>query len=114
MRMSSQRGEPPPALRRLAVAGQDQDDPAHEAGSANDRPERHGMFLVPVDLDRAEPGHVLLGGVARVASVGERDNPDRDQNDPEDSSGLHRNGKPYGARRPETKLMIRMTTAMTR
>jgi hypothetical protein len=47
------------------------------------------MLPLLVDLDRTEFRHVLFRGETRVASVGEQDDPDRDQNDPKDSSGPH-------------------------
>ena len=52
--------------------------------------DRHGMFLVVVDLDRAQLRHVFFRGVANITAVSEGDDPDRDQNDPENSGGLHR------------------------
>src|SRR2546423_7743532 len=48
------------------------------------------MFLVLVNLDRAEFGHVFLRGETRVATVGQQDDPDDDQDNPENSSGLHK------------------------
>jgi hypothetical protein len=80
-------------LRRLPVPGQHQDNPTDEANATGDGPNRHGMFLLFVDLERAELHHVLFRSEARVASVGEQNNPDRDQNDPENSGWFHETGR---------------------
>jgi hypothetical protein len=50
------------------------------------------MFPFLVDLKRTELRHILFRGEARIASVSEQDDPDRDQNDPENSTGSHGNG----------------------
>ena len=50
------------------------------------------MFLMLVDLKRAKFRHVLFRGETGVAPVGESDDPDRDQDDPENSSGFMETG----------------------
>src|SRR2546423_3489056 len=79
-------------LTRLPVPGQHQDDAADEAHAPGDGTDRHGMFPFLVDLKGAELGHVLFRGEARIASVGEQDDPNRDQNDPDNYTGSHENG----------------------
>jgi len=76
-------------LRCFLVPAHDEDDPADKADAADNRSERHGMFLVFVNLDRTELRHVFFRGVTNVTAIREGDHPDRDQNDPENSGGLH-------------------------
>lgn len=47
------------------------------------------MFLLLVDLERAELRHVFSRGVTRVTAVGQGDDPDSDQNEPDDAGRFH-------------------------
>jgi hypothetical protein len=76
-------------LSGLPVPRQDQNETTHETNAADDRTDGHRMFLVLVDLDRTQLRDVFFRGVTDVPTVSERDDPDRDQDDPEDSCGLH-------------------------
>jgi hypothetical protein len=51
------------------------------------------MFLLLVNFERAEFRHVLFRSEARVPSIGEQDDPDRDQNDPEHTGWFHETGR---------------------
>lgn len=77
----------------LPIPGEDQDETAHETKAADDRTDGHRMFLVLVDLDRTQLRDVFFRGVTDVPAVSERDDPHRDQDDPEDSCGLHVEGR---------------------
>ena len=49
------------------------------------------MLFIGIHLQRTKLGHILAGGVSEETepAIGESDDADRDQNDPDDSSGFH-------------------------
>jgi hypothetical protein len=73
---------------RLLVPHENENDSADEADAAKDRRERHRFFPVGTHLERAGIDNLLALGVAKAA-VGESDDADRDQDDPDNSRGFH-------------------------
>jgi hypothetical protein len=66
-----------------------QQNSADNTNAANDRPDRHGMFLVLVNFERAQFRHVFLGGVTGVAAVGQHNDADDEENDAKNASWFH-------------------------
>ena len=77
---------------RLFVADEDENDSADEADAAEDRRERHRLFAVGADLERAGVDNLLAGRVTK-APIREGDDTDRDQDDPDNSSGFQWTGR---------------------
>lgn len=76
-----------PGLRFL-VADEDENDSANEADAAENRRKRHRLLPVGAHLERAGVDNLLALGVAK-APVSEGNDADRDQDDPDNSSGFH-------------------------
>ena len=47
------------------------------------------MFFVLVDLERAQFRHILFGGETGVTPVGQHDDANNNENDPENPGGFH-------------------------
>jgi len=74
----------------LAAAFHEQENPANEAYSADDRSDRDGMLFVLIDLQGPDLGHVLFGRKRRIPAVGQGDNSNNDEDNAEQTSRFHK------------------------
>jgi len=82
-----------PFFERLTAAARDlmaSFAPSDDAKPADDRPNRNRMFLVLVNFQRSDFGHILLRGEAGVAAVGEHNDPHDDEQQRDNAARFHR------------------------
>ena len=72
----------------LATAGYHQDDAAHQAKPAKDGRKRNRFLPLGSGLDRTDIENFFAFGVGE-ATVGQSDDPDNDQEDPDDPNWFH-------------------------
>src|SRR5437660_1317692 len=97
----------------LLVSREDEDNSADQANAAEDGREGDVVLLVRTHLQRAGIDHFFARSVGKAA-VGKGNDANRDQNDPDDPCRFHARSLNQSVRRPWIRLMMRMTTAMTR